>query len=339
MAEKETGSKLKFREKLLRALLFIASVAVIVYFLPREVKFRYHFQEGKPWKDGLLTATFAFPVYKSENQITSEQDSVLRQFQPYYKVDKEIYEANINQLRNDYNESLSKILPRHDLIYLEESLKTFYENGIITNNEIKDFQQNNYLAIRVLENNVTKNKPVSMLKTTKQVYEEIIKNAKNEDSQRRLRSSNFNKYIAENLVFDTIVSEKVRKDLLQKISLTSGLVQAGERIVDRGEIITPTTYNILRSLEIVNSKRAATARQKSATLIGQILYVLILMGSIYLFLYLFRNEMFVRLRDLEVIFLMITLMIMFAALFSEFRISSIYMVPLAIVPIDRKSVV
>ena len=83
MAEKETGSKLKFREKLLRALLFIASVAVIVYFLPREGKFRYHFQEGKPWKYGLLTTSFAFPVYKGENQITSEQDSCFRQFQPY----------------------------------------------------------------------------------------------------------------------------------------------------------------------------------------------------------------------------------------------------------------
>ena len=141
------------------------------------------------------------------------------------------------------------------------------------------------------------------------------------------------KYMEAKLVFDTIVSEKGTEERVQKSSLTSGRVQAGERIVDRGEIITPTTYNILRSLEIVNSKRAATARQKSATLIGQILYVLILMGSIYLFLYLFRNEMFVRLRDLEVIFLMITLMIMFAALFSEFRISSIYMVPLAIVPI------
>lgn len=50
--------------RVLQFVFFVAAVTLVTYFFPREGKFRYTFQEGKPWKYGLLTAPFDFPVYK-----------------------------------------------------------------------------------------------------------------------------------------------------------------------------------------------------------------------------------------------------------------------------------
>ena len=44
--------------RVLQFVFFVAAVTLVTYFFPREGKFRYTFQEGKPWKYGLLTAPF-----------------------------------------------------------------------------------------------------------------------------------------------------------------------------------------------------------------------------------------------------------------------------------------
>ena len=46
-----------------KVLLFIVAAAIIVYCYPREGRFRYQFQEGKPWRYGLLTAPYNFSVF------------------------------------------------------------------------------------------------------------------------------------------------------------------------------------------------------------------------------------------------------------------------------------
>jgi hypothetical protein len=50
--------------------------------MPKEGKFTYEFDINTPWKYGLLQASFDFPIYKSEQQVTKEQDSLLLYYQP-----------------------------------------------------------------------------------------------------------------------------------------------------------------------------------------------------------------------------------------------------------------
>ncbi|MEG1586648.1 MAG: HDIG domain-containing protein [Bacteroidales bacterium] len=333
MASSDSLPELSFREKLIRILLYLAATAIVVYFLPREGKFRYHFQEGKPWKYGLLTASFDFPVYKTDSQIQFERDSIMARYYPYYKMDKTIIKTQLSQLENDYRSSLQKTLSRKDYQYLVTSLRNIYQDGILSANEQQALERSQTNSVRILDQNISKLKHLNTLKSVREAYEEILANAPSEESRRSLRSSNINHYLQENLTLDTLTSQKVKNELLQTISGSSGLVQAGERIVDRGEIITPQTYNILRSLEIVNQKRAGTTGQQSLTLIGQILISLLLLGSLLLFQYLYRPEMYNRLRDVEVVLLLVTTMIMLCSFLGHFRLLSIYLVPFAIVPI------
>ena len=58
--------------------------------MPKEGKFNYEFDINTPWKYGLLQASFDFPIYKSEEQVQKEQDSLLVSYQPYFMMDKNV---------------------------------------------------------------------------------------------------------------------------------------------------------------------------------------------------------------------------------------------------------
>ena len=73
-----------------QATYFIGAIALILYFFPREEKSEYVFQEGKPWKYGLLTAAYDFPIYKSEAQLKHEQDSVIKTLRPFFTEESRV---------------------------------------------------------------------------------------------------------------------------------------------------------------------------------------------------------------------------------------------------------
>jgi hypothetical protein len=57
----------------------MVTVSIISYFMPKEGKFNYEFELETPWKYGLLQASFEFPIFKSEQQVQKERDSLLAQ--------------------------------------------------------------------------------------------------------------------------------------------------------------------------------------------------------------------------------------------------------------------
>ena len=99
-----------------QSLLFIGTVALIVYFLPRDGKFNYQFDINKPWKYGQLIATFDFPIYKDEAIVKREQDSLMALFQPYYELDKKVEKEAIAKLKENYHTNLKGILPSTDYL-------------------------------------------------------------------------------------------------------------------------------------------------------------------------------------------------------------------------------
>ena len=82
---------------------FVVTALLIAYFFPREGKFRYQFYEGKPWRYGLLTAPSDFPIYKTDDEVKAEKDSVLRKFEPYYRMNPDIQKQEVEKLRANYN--------------------------------------------------------------------------------------------------------------------------------------------------------------------------------------------------------------------------------------------
>ena len=128
---KGKNKEFSFRDLIYKALIFIGTVGVIVYFLPRDGKFNYQFDIDKPWKYGQLMATFDFPIYKDDQVVKKEQDSILASFQPYFQLDKSTGKEALKKLKNDYQTHLRDILPSSDYIrHIEKILSEVYRAGI-----------------------------------------------------------------------------------------------------------------------------------------------------------------------------------------------------------------
>ena len=86
--------RFSYKDLLYKCLIFVVTVSIISYFMPKEGKFNYEFDIDKPWKYGLLQASFDFNIYKSEQQIEKERDSLLTFYHPYFTVDKQVEKNN-----------------------------------------------------------------------------------------------------------------------------------------------------------------------------------------------------------------------------------------------------
>jgi len=86
---KSQFSNLRIPSYVLRIGTFALLAAVIVLLFPRyNNAFRYHYEIGKPWGYGKLTADFDFPIYKTDEQLAKEQQQLLSTFAPCYKYIK-----------------------------------------------------------------------------------------------------------------------------------------------------------------------------------------------------------------------------------------------------------
>ena len=334
MKSLKTGKRFSYKDLLYKSLIFIATVSVIVYFLPNEGKFNYQFDINKPWKYGLLQASFDFPIYKNDMQVQKEQDSILATYQPYFHIEKNVEKEMIERLREDYNKTLRHSLPGTDYIrYIERMLKEMYRNGIIAGNDLTRMEEDSITAIRTVEQNTATSRPVGQLYTVKDAYEYLLNADTTHYKKKVLQQCNLNNYITPNLIYDEAKSEAAQKDLLSNISYANGFVLNGQKIIDRGEIVNEQTYNILESLRKEWEKRSDSLQEKRLTLAGQILYVGIFLFCFMVYLDLFRADYYERKGSLSLLFALIVLFPVIASVMVSQSISSIYIVPFAMIPI------
>ena len=330
----KTNQRFSYKNLIYKSLIFIATVSVIVYFLPNEGKFNYQFDINKPWKYGLLQASFDFPIYKNDIQVQKEQDSILADYQPYFQIDKEAEKNVLSKLREDYNKTLRHSLPGTDYVrYIERTLKALYEDGIIAGNDLKRMEEDSIIAIRLVDKNVATSRFIDQLYTVKEAYEYLLNADTTHYKKKILQQCNLNDYITPNLVYDEEKSEAAQKDLLSNISWANGFVLNGQKIIDRGEIVDEQTYNILESLRKEWEKRSDSVQEKRLTLAGQILYVGIFLFCFMAYLELFRADYYEQKGTLTLLFALIVFFPVLSSIMVEQNLSSIYVVPFAMIPI------
>ncbi|HEY5591853.1 MAG TPA: HDIG domain-containing metalloprotein, partial [Paludibacter sp.] len=314
-------------QNITKAALFVCLIGLIVELFPSQDKFKYQFEVGKPWSYELITASFDFPIYKSDQQISQEKDEILKDFTPFYHLDTSVNDIQIKKLFSDWKKKSGKLPISQN--YIKAKFKSIYSIGIISveeyNKLIEDGREN---ISCILPNRVTHSMAIENVYTPKTAYEEIVR-----DAPERLKSYDLNLYLVENLKYDSATSELSKIDLLKNLSLTSGMVQTGERIIDRGEIVTPATYLELHSLKIEYEKRKESIQQSGIVIIGEIIMIFGLISLFFLYIFLFRPRIFDSFGDLLFISLLIVMIVGITAFSLQYTTLSYYMVPFALIPI------
>ena len=315
------------------AIYFFVAAMLLAYFFPHEAKFKYQFYEGKPWRYGLLTAPTSFPIYKADAQLKEEQDSVMKQFQPYYRVNTEVEGKAIEKLMSDYNTKLSKKVGVAYMNYIKEMLKQLYEYGIISPQTLDDIKTKQYTTVNLLQNTVSSPHYVSDFFTIKTAYEFIINNCPSKLNKSLLQSCDINNYLNENITYDEEMSEKVKNQLLQSVPTSMGVVQAGERIVDRGVIVDSTIYNVLRSLKIIYESKSGGNQRQSLMLVGQLILIFGFLFCYWLYLWSFRIKILHDKRNTFFLLCCVFVTVLLTEICVRYSLFNIYIIPYAIVPI------
>ncbi len=308
------------------------SVILIVWALPRSEGRLFHYDEGKPWVYGELIAKFDFPVFKSEEKLAAERDSVSRLFQPYYNLNKEIGETQVARFKNDFKEGIPGLSNNYVNIIANE-LEKLYATGIMNSREYSDFAKDSTKMIRVVDDKQATSTYVKGFYSTIGAYEQIFMQGDLGSKRQILQKCNLNEYIEPNLIYDKERSETEHNDMLSLIPQASGMVLEGQRIIDRGDIVNNYTYRVLNSFEKALEKLNESNDEVATTIIGQSIYVFILVMLFTIYLILFRKDYFEKPRSILMLYAMLVIFPVLVSLMMSFNKFSIYIIPFAIAPI------
>ncbi len=321
-----------WRNLITRFLLVVSSVTIIVWFLPRTEGPLFHYDEGKPWMYGQLIAKFDFPIFKTEETLNAERDSVSKSFQPYYYRNTNVEEQQIANFQQRFKEGLPDLPPtvKHLIV---QRLHELYQAGIMNANDYSSYMKDTTAMIRVVNGKEAVSVSASKIYSTIAAYEHIFQDDMLAMHRATLQRYNLNEFIEPNIIYDKERSETEKNDMLSLIPQASGMVLEGQRIIDRGDIVDHHTYLVLNSFEKAMEQRNSSDEEILSTIIGQAIYVFILVLLFTTYLVLFRKDYFQKPRSLAMLYTLLVVFPVIVSLMMQFNKFSVYLIPFAIAPI------
>ncbi len=319
------------KKTITRSLMFIISAGIILYFLPRNNERQFIYEINRPWNYSLLTAPFDVPIQLDSIRAKEIKDSIDNTFVPVYQRNTVVSDKAINAYHKTLN-SNSSISPA-EKTKLINSLRTIYDNGIVDLNTYQKISSGKLSRMRFIDGNRIINSPTNNILSARIAYTTMDSLLKSETFNTTISSTELSKFLIPNITYDSIESERLYQDICQKAMAPIGIIQNGERIIDRGEKVTPQLYTILKTYEQMLLERKANKHQQLYPILGQLLFVLILLSALFYYLYFMRRELFENTRAMLFIMLMITGFVVFAVAMKNTFTNGLYLVPFTIIAI------
>ncbi|PLX06590.1 MAG: hypothetical protein C0596_14805 [Marinilabiliales bacterium] len=293
-------------------LLFLLSVAFVVYLFPKEKKFQYSFSEGSPWLHDDLMAPFDFPVYKSESELKEEKDSIKENFIPYFIKDTLMLKVNavdyISELEKIWTEDIMIKINDYDINTFEENLliKKFDLYKIFLESFIDDAYKKCVVSIPdtvedsdkfrffLYKASVSKLYYANSFIAHKDFKDELSEQYRNSGLMHidSLTGYNIRNYISKNqlpanVYYDKDLSNGILESQLDAVSTSRGMVQKGELIILKGNIVSEYENKVLLSLK---KEVEADDSDVNHYLISVGVSLLFLSLYLILFLYLYYHD-------------------------------------------------
>ena len=220
-----------------RTILTLITIAVIVALLPRSQSKLFNYEVGQVWRYPALNAQFDFPVFKTDEAVKAERDSVVRHYQPYFNYNDEIEEQQIARFRENFKNGIPGLKGAGWVDYIAKRLQYLYALGIIDPTVETQLENKGETNVRIVVGKEAVSTSRDSILTTINAYERLFMDPRLGPNRTLLQSCNLNEYIEANLVYDKDRNLTEEDDLLNTVTPASGLVQQGGRIVDNGSVV------------------------------------------------------------------------------------------------------
>ena len=295
MPNKKTKRRLNITFRL--AIILIICV-VIVYLFPKIGNFQYEYQKGMSWRYETLYAPFDFPIHKTEEELNEERKQVIEEEEPIFQRNNQTANVETEKFQTALH-SFENATTRQALQQLAECLQGIYNAGILQVPEKMDAER--IRTVRIIENNLAESVEFSKVYTLKKAYS-VLSQKVNESSlpkstKERILSLNLNNYLQENLEFDLNKTLQAQAEALKNISLTQGMVQQGDLIISKRELVTAEKEKLLNSLKSEYQHNFGETESYMRTIGGQVLLVLVALSIFTVFFYYSKRRIFYHTRE------------------------------------------
>lgn len=299
----------------------VATIALIVYFLPRDKEQSLSYEENRPWNHGMLRAPFEIYIYPDTAEVI---DSLNKVFTPICDRNEKLGDSILAKVAKN-NFVYNKIAP---------TIRDQYSKGVVTADMYADIEKDSLPVVRMLDGKYLKRETTESFVSPRVLYLMIDSLAQDTMSRNFMKSINLAQLLQPNVIVNEARTQSTYNDELVRATAPIGMIMQNERIIDRGEIVTHKLYRILNTYqEMLELQSPESDRTQWIKLLGQILYVSILIVVLYLYLQNFCNDMVYRKGNLLFILLMIGLFAVGAVFATTLFGNGNYLVPFVIIPI------
>lgn len=311
--------------------MLVCGIIVVSFFFPRTGKFNYEYEQGRPWAYSLITAPFDMPIYMDSLTVASTKDSINARFAPIYVRDSKIEKSNINQLYDALDKDV-EVSPRLKYAVVE-CVREVYRKGIVDNRTREGLATGKIPGLRRIVNNVAEQLPTDGVYSEREAYVYLDSMFSEPANRAALSRARLSDKLMPNIIYDSIGSRRVLEQLYKKALAPVGVIQKGERIIDRGEKVTPQLYTVLQTYEQMLNERNKVGQGDHYPVVGQILLVAILFTGFFAYVYYFRPRTYIDFRKMFFLLLFVTVFTAGALVVKDTSANAIYLIPFATVPI------
>ncbi|WP_297116899.1 HDIG domain-containing metalloprotein [uncultured Porphyromonas sp.] len=323
-----------FKTTHLYELLTLILLALVITVLSPhdEDTFQYQVIQGKPWLgDELLVAPFNFPIYKSDEMIQRERDSVRQSILPYYQIDTLTGAKMLHKWEEEWTAKWSKeVSDEAYYYYMCDYLRDLYRNGIIEEETATRLRQDDVLEVKLLDaGQVSRLTPVTLFSTPMEAYQQASERLPQELSKSVIRKFDPSNYIQVNVYPNEAKTQQVIDDELRNLSKSVGVVQKGERIISKGEIVSPHQYDILQSLRrVTEEQQGGSLRQALPMGVGTFLIIVSLLLGLWFFLFYYRPKIVKEYKNTLFFSLLILIFSVLTIIFARIELGAwVYAIP------------
>ncbi|RZK55338.1 MAG: HDIG domain-containing protein [Pedobacter sp.] len=316
----------------------VLCVLVITLYLPKQPRFRYEFEKGKTWLNKDLVSPFSYAILKTNPQLATDKKDALNNVLPIYKFEDDVLTAQTEGFNNEFDVKWkSNDLAEGDKQqYKDQALKmleTVYKRGII-GLTAKHQKNAKHYEFSLLHNNVSEKSNSQDVFTAESALDFFKNNYKAIDLKVKETILDLvESHLKPNVIFDEELTKVVENSTVNSLSTTKGMVQKGEIIVSKGTYVDDEVYQKLLSFRETYEAQTKSVGDNKLVFLGQVFLVGFVISLLMVFLYLFRKDIFADNRQLLLILLVVTSMLLALTWAIKLQLDSLYLIPFCIVPI------
>ena len=331
--------------KIFRVLLLLVSSFLIIYFFPKSGKFKYNFENGRPWQTENFYSPFDFDVIKTDEEIDLEKKEITLSTSIFFEIDS-LFDIRSIEKELDYkiddltaNPALNKLRKR-DIEEIKfhsmEIIKDIYKAGYFKEDIFYDKSQKVYILFK---NKVKREATFGSLIKKEDLWL-FVNNKIIEYDYLKFKTQLqllIPKVVKPNLSYKKISSEGALSDATRYLSKKWKTIKKGELIITKGVIVENEKLRILESLK--KEYQSNNFSSSNSLLINSAYSLLVIVSILVIFLFLrkFERSIFKNNRKISFVFFNITLIILITTWVVDINSDYIYVIPLCIIPLLFKA--